>query len=160
MAAEQGQTRNPATAGFMQSPLFTSVDEVADHIRNAQTAQAAWAATSPVARSRILLKAARTLIESNDELAQIETSDTGKPISETSTVDIVTGAEVLEYYANLVAAGGLNGETIQLREDAWVYTKKAPLGVCAAIGAWNYPIQMYVTSQPSQRTIAAGSTDR
>ena len=156
MAAEEGRTRNPATAGFMQSPLYTTVHEVSDHIHNAQTAQAAWAATSPVARSRILLKAARILLESNDELAQIETRDTGKPISETSTVDIITGAEVLEYYANLVAAGGLNGETIQLREDAWVYTKKEPLGVCAAIGAWNYPIQMYVTCRTSQRTNAAG----
>ena len=57
----------------------------------------------------------------------------------------MTGADVLEYFANLVGGGGLNGETVQLREDAWVYTKKEALGVCAGIGAWNYPIQMYAT---------------
>ena len=53
---------------------------------------------------------------------------------------------MLEFFANLVGGGGLNGETTQLREDAWVYTKKEALGVCAGIGAWNYPIQMYAAS--------------
>jgi betaine-aldehyde dehydrogenase len=82
------------------------------------------------------------LRERNDEIARVETLDSGKAFTETSTVDVVTGADVLEYYANFIGGGGLNGETTQLREDAWVYTKKAPLGVCAGIGAWNYPIQM------------------
>lgn len=90
-------------------------------------------------------KAVQLLRERNDKIAQIEIRDTGKPYSETSTVDVALGADVLEYFANLVGGGGLNGENIQLREDAWVYTKKEPLGVCAGIGAWNYPIQMYAT---------------
>lgn len=63
-------------------------------------------------------------------------------------LDIVTGADTLEYYANMVGGGGLNGETVTLREgeegSAWVYTRKEALGVCVGIGAWNYPIQMYV----------------
>ncbi|KAL8645635.1 MAG: hypothetical protein Q9226_007209, partial [Calogaya cf. arnoldii] len=70
--------------------------------------------------------------------------------------DIVTGADVLEFFANLVAGGGLNGETVQLREDAWVYTKKEPLGVCAGIGAWNYPIQIALWK--SAPCLAAGNT--
>ena len=53
---------------------------------------------------------------------------------------------MLEFFANLVGGGGLHGETTQLRQDAWVYTKKEALGVCAGIGAWNYPIQMYAVS--------------
>jgi betaine-aldehyde dehydrogenase len=101
-----------------------------------------WSQIPPVIRARILHRASRLLRERYDEIARTETRDTGKPLSETSQVDVVTGADVLEYFANLVGSGGLNGETIQLREDAWVYTKKAPLGVCAGIGAWNYPIQM------------------
>ncbi|KAK3106718.1 hypothetical protein LTR53_018206, partial [Teratosphaeriaceae sp. CCFEE 6253] len=100
--------------------------------------------------------AAALLRERNDDLATIETHDTGKPFAETSTVDVATGAEVLEFYAHLVAANGLAGETTQLRPDAWVYTTKAPLGVCAGIGAWNYPLQIALWK--SAPCLAAGNT--
>lgn len=101
-----------------------------------------WSSTPPIERSRILLKAVALLRERNDDLAAIETLDTGKPFSETSTVDVITGADVLEYYAHMIASGGLNGESFRLRDSAWVYTTKEALGVCAGIGAWNYPIQI------------------
>ncbi|KAK0265680.1 hypothetical protein B0A54_02269 [Friedmanniomyces endolithicus] len=114
-----------------------------------------WSATPPISRSRILLRAVALLRHRNNDLARIETHDTGKPFSETSTVDIATGADVLEYYANLIASGGLNGETTHLRPDAWVYTTKAPLGVCAGIGAWNYPIQIALWK--SAPCLAAGN---
>jgi hypothetical protein len=51
------------------------------------------------------------LRERNDELARLETLDTGKPLSETAAVDIVTGADVLEYYAGLIPA--LEGSQIR-----------------------------------------------
>ncbi|CZT15995.1 probable aldehyde dehydrogenase A [Ramularia collo-cygni] len=124
-------------------------------IRSAKDAFPSWSATPPMERSRILLKAVALLRQRNDELATIETHDTGKAFSETSAVDVVTGADVLEYYANLVASGGLNGETTKLRRDAWVYTTKAPLGVCAGIGAWNYPIQIALWK--SAPCLAAGN---
>lgn len=116
-------------------------------VESAKQAFPLWSNTPPVERSRILLKAVQILRERNDEIAMVETQDTGKPFSETSTVDVVTGADVLEFFANMVGGSGLNGEIIKLREDAWVYTSKEALGVCAGIGAWNYPIQMYATSQ-------------
>ncbi|KAF2718135.1 aldehyde dehydrogenase [Polychaeton citri CBS 116435] len=124
-------------------------------ISSAKVAFKQWSETPAIERSRILLKAVRLLRERNDELAKIETDDTGKPFSETSAVDVVTGADVLEYYANLVASGGLNGETTQLRTGAWVYTTNAPLGVCAGIGAWNYPIQIALWK--SAPCLAAGN---
>lgn len=62
-------------------------------------------------RSRILRRAVDILRERNDELATLETLDTGKAFSETSTVDIVTGADVLEYYAGLIPA--LEGSQIR-----------------------------------------------
>ena len=110
---------------------------------------------STTERSRILLRAVAILRKRNNELATTETHDTGKPFSETSAVDVITGADVLEYYANLVASGGLNGETTQLRPSAWIYTTKAPLGVCAGIGAWNYPIQIALWK--SAPCLAAGN---
>lgn len=70
-------------------------------------------------------------------------------------MDIVTGADVLSYYASLIASGGLNGESFHLRDTAWVYTSKEPLGVCAGIGAWNYPIQIALWK--SSPCLAAGN---
>ncbi|CAD6567657.1 MAG: hypothetical protein ASARMPREDX12_000587 [Alectoria sarmentosa] len=106
-----------------------SHSDIDSAIQSAQRAFHHWSTTPPILRSRVLLKAVQLLRDRNDEIARTETQDTGKPFSETSTVDVVTGADVLEFFANLVGAGGLNGETTQLREDAWVYTKKEPLGV-------------------------------
>lgn len=144
-AASSGQsfqTLNPATATPLAEIQIASHADIDTAIAAADRAFPSWSQTPHIARARILQKAATILRERNDEIARIETLDTGKAFTETSTVDVVTGADVLEYYANLIGGGGLNGETTQLREDVWVYSKKAPLGVCAGIGAWNYPIQM------------------
>lgn len=135
-------TVDPANATPLAEIHAASHADVDAAITSAERAFSSWSQTPPIQRARILQKAAQLLRERNDDIAKFETLDTGKAFSETSTVDVVTGADVLEYFANLVGGGGLNGETTQLREDAWVYTKKAPLGVCAGIGAWNYPIQM------------------
>lgn len=135
---------DPSNGSSLAKVYVSTEHDVDSAIESAKTALPSWSATTPVERSRVLLKAVQLLRERNDEIARVETQDTGKPFSETSTVDIVTGADVLEYFANLVASGGLNGETIRLRDEACVYTTKEPLGVCAGIGAWNYPIQMYV----------------
>ena len=136
------RTTDPSTASPLADIHTASHADIDSAISSARKAFPSWSATPPIARSRLLLKAVQLLRERNDEIAKVETQDTGKPFSETSTVDVITGADVLEFYANLVGGGGLNGETTQLREDAWVYTKKEALGVCAGIGAWNYPIQM------------------
>ena len=133
---------NPATAKPIAEVQAASHSDIDSAIASAQNAFSSWSQTPPIVRSRILLKAVELLRSRNDQIAKVETDDTGKAFSETSTVDVVTGADVLEYFANLVASGGLNGETTQLRPDAWLYTKKEALGVCAGIGAWNYPIQI------------------
>ncbi|KAK4865821.1 hypothetical protein LT330_008914 [Penicillium expansum] len=150
------QTINPATATPLADIQIASNADVDAAITAADHAFPSWAQTPLIARARILHKAAALLRERNDEIARIETLDSGKAFTETSTVDVTTGADVLEYYANFIGGGGLNGETTQLREDAWVYTKKAPLGVCAGIGAWNYPIQIALWK--SAACLAAGNT--
>lgn len=150
------QSTDPATAQPLAHIHTTTHGAVDAAIASAQKAFPAWSSTPPIERARILQKAAAILRSRNDELAKIETHDTGKAFSETSTVDIVTGADVLEYFANMVGGGGLNGETVQLRPDAWVYTTKNALGVCAGIGAWNYPIQIALWK--SAPCLAAGNT--
>ena len=65
--------------------------------------------------------------------------DTGKPIAEALTVDVMSGADCIEYYAGLAAS--LHGEHYQLRAPSPT-PRREPLGVCVGIGAWNYPIQI------------------
>ncbi|KAI9934407.1 hypothetical protein ASPWEDRAFT_117870 [Aspergillus wentii DTO 134E9] len=149
-------TIDPSNATPLAEIHVASHSDIDSAIAAADRAFPSWSQTPPVARARILQKAAALLREKNDEIARIETLDSGKAYTETSTVDVFTGADTLEYYANLVGGGGLNGETTQLREDALVYTKKAPLGVCAGIGAWNYPIQIALWK--SAPCLAAGNT--
>lgn len=149
------QTIDPSSGRPIADICKADKSSVDAAIKSAKNAFPNWSAMSPMERSRILLRAVALLRERNDDLAKIETHDTGKAFSETSVVDVVTGADVLEYYANLIASGGLNGETTQLRPDAWIYTTKAPLGVCAGIGAWNYPIQIALWK--SAPCLAAGN---
>ena len=91
-------------------------------------------------RGRILRRTADILRARNAELAEIETRDTGKPIQETIAVDMLSGADCLEYFAGIAAT--LTGEHVDLGPAAFGYTRREPLGVVAGIGAWNYPIQI------------------
>ncbi|QPZ91686.1 betaine-aldehyde dehydrogenase [Thioclava electrotropha] len=108
-------------------------------ISGAVEAQKDWAALRPVERGRILTRAVAIIRERGEELALLETLDTGKPIQETREADWPSGAEALEYFAGL--APTLTGETMPLGGD-FAYTIREPLGVCAGIGAWNYPSQI------------------
>ena len=91
-------------------------------------------------RARILRRAAEILRARNDALAELETRDTGKPIQETRVVDVISGAECLEYFAALAQSAA--GEHIDLGPPAFGYTRREPLGIVAGIGAWNYPLQI------------------
>jgi len=144
---------NPANGETLARVQQASGEDVDRAVASARQGQLAWAALTAMERSRILRRAVALLRERNDELAELETRDTGKPISETRSVDIVTGADVIEYYAGLAPA--LEGAQIPLRPSSFVYTRREPLGVCAGIGAWNYPIQ--IACWKSAPALAAGN---
>ncbi|GAA3551495.1 betaine-aldehyde dehydrogenase [Zobellella aerophila] len=130
---------NPATGEVIYQV------EVADDkikrlaINSARTGFTAWSAMTGMERSRILLRAVALLRERNDLLAEIEVRDTGKPWQEASVVDVVTGADSIEFFAGL--APSIEGNQQQLGADFY-YTRREPLGICAGIGAWNYPLQI------------------
>ncbi|MFO7704540.1 MAG: betaine-aldehyde dehydrogenase [Halopseudomonas sp.] len=119
--------------------------EVADEsiqqaaIESAARGFAQWSAMSGIQRSRILLRAVALLRERNDQLAAIEVQDTGKPWQEAVAVDVVTGADTIEFFAGL--APSIEGNQQDLGGDFY-YTRREPLGICAGIGAWNYPLQI------------------
>lgn len=147
------QTLNPATGEVLAEVQSASKADVDRAVLNARQGQLEWVAFTAMQRSRVLHRAVDLLRQHNDELAELETRDTGKPLSETSAVDIVTGADVLEYYAGLVPA--IEGLQIPLRDSSFVYTRREPLGVVAGIGAWNYPIQIALWK--SAPALAAGN---
>ena len=147
------QTFNPANGDLLADLERASKADVDAAVQSASEGQKGWAKMTAMQRSRILRLAVDILRARNDQLAELESLDTGKPISETQYVDIVTGADVLEYYAGLAPA--LEGQQIPLRETSFVYTRREPLGVVAAIGAWNYPIQIALWK--SAPALAAGN---
>jgi betaine-aldehyde dehydrogenase len=131
---------NPATGAVLAHIRIDGASQVDAAVARAHEAQGQWAAMTGAARGRILRRAAEILRSRNDELAELETRDTGKPIQETRVVDVVSGAECLEYFASLAAS--LSGEHIDLGPQAFGYTRREPLGVVGGIGAWNYPLQI------------------
>ncbi|MEF9675590.1 betaine-aldehyde dehydrogenase [Pectobacterium aroidearum] len=144
---------NPANGDIIAQLQSATVADVDRAVIAAAAGQKIWAAMTAMERSRILRRAVDILRERNDELALLETHDTGKPLSETRTVDIVTGADVLEYYSGLIPM--LEGQQIPLRDTSFAYTRREPLGVVAGIGAWNYPIQIALWK--SAPALAAGN---
>ncbi len=146
-------TYDPANGERLASVQQASAADIDRAVASAHEGQRVWAALTAVQRARILHRAVALLRERNDALAELEMRDTGKPIAETRTVDIVSGADVIEYYAGLAAA--LEGTQIPLRAESFVYTRREPLGVCAGIGAWNYPLQ--IACWKSAPALAAGN---
>jgi betaine-aldehyde dehydrogenase len=131
---------NPATGEVLGYAVVDGPAQVDAAVAAARSAQVQWAAATGAERARVLRRAADILRSRNQELAELETRDTGKPIQETRVVDVASGADCFEYFAGL--AQSLSGEHIDLGSQAFGYTRREPLGVVAGIGAWNYPLQI------------------
>ena len=147
-------TRHPGNENVICEVEEAGKREVDAAVAAARAAFNSWSQTPAAERGDILRRAATLLRERNGELAELETLDTGKPIAETSTVDIITGAEVIEYFAGV--AQSIHGQHIDLPPEAFAMIRREPLGVCAGIGAWNYPMQ--IAMWKSGPALACGNT--
>lgn len=152
-SGESFGTYNPATGKLLSEVDQASQQDIEAAIDSAQKGFLQWSALSGAERGRILMRAVAILRERNNELAKLEVQDTGKPLQEAIEVDIATGADVIEYYAGLAA--GLQGQQQELGKDQFFYTRREPLGICAGIGAWNYPMQ--IAMWKSAPALAAGN---
>jgi len=139
-AGERFASINPASGEVLGYVTAAGAAQVNAAVRAAEKAQVGWGAMTGTERARVLRRAADILRSRNQELAELETRDTGKPIQETRVVDVASGADCFEYFAGL--AQSLSGEHIDLGAQAFGYTRREPLGVVAGIGAWNYPLQI------------------
>jgi betaine-aldehyde dehydrogenase len=139
VSADRFETINPANGEVIATVQQAGAEDVERAVASAEQGFREWSAMSGTARGRVLKRAAELLRRNRDELAALETLDAGKPLSETPEADVDSGADCLEYFGGLAAT--LHGEYLEV-DDAFVYTRREPLGVCAGIGAWNYPLQI------------------
>ena len=152
------QTLDPAT-GQVLGELASATDADVDAaVRSSQRAfEEDWRDLKPAARGRALIRLAELIEENIDELAALETLDNGKPLTESLYVDLSIAAETYRYYGGW--ATKLAGQVLPVSPvvgSAFVYTRREPLGVVAAIVPWNFP--MLLTSWKLGPALAAGNT--
>lgn len=145
---------NPATEEILGEIKYAGTEELNEAIKAAREAFKEWSRTPPQQRSQVLWKTADILRQKqkSDQIAHEESLDTGKPLKEVKEVDLPTCTEALEYFAGL--ARDLRGDQLSLG-NSFFYTRREPLGICAGIGAWNYPIQ--IAAWKSAPALACGN---
>ncbi|EQC36230.1 aldehyde dehydrogenase (NAD+) [Saprolegnia diclina VS20] len=135
-------TFNPATEAKIASVHAAGADDVDKAVHAARDAfdHGPWRKLSGSQRANLMRKFA-DLIEANaDELAALEALDNGKPCSVAKGVDVDLAIKCIRYYAGW--ADKITGKTIPIDGPFFCYTKDEPVGVCAQIIPWNFPILM------------------
>ncbi len=131
---------NPATGGVIATCPDMATDETRRAIEAANAAWPAWRSKAAKERANILRKLYFLMMENQEDLAQILTAECGKPILE-GRGEIVYGASFIEWFGE--EAKRVYGDVIPAPfNDRRIVTQKQPIGVCAAITPWNFPIAM------------------
>jgi len=131
---------NPATQDVIAEVSDLGEVEAGHAIEAAETAQKLWAQETGKSRAKILRKWFDLITESTDDLAQLITAECGKPLAE-SAGEVAYGASFVEWFSE--EAKRIDGDTIPSPiENARILTIKQPVGVCAAITPWNFPVAM------------------
>jgi acyl-CoA reductase-like NAD-dependent aldehyde dehydrogenase len=113
-----------------------------------------WPRMSGRERARILHKAADLIRARAEEIVRLESLDVGKPVSLCLPVDVLTTAEVYEYYSAL--AQSVDGATREIPINAHAYTRREPLGVVAAITPFNFPLILSTSKRHEGGRIISG----
>jgi acyl-CoA reductase-like NAD-dependent aldehyde dehydrogenase len=135
-------TLDPATGTVLARVAEGDAEDIDRAVRAARRAFDAgpWPRMAPAERQKMLLKVA-DLIESHGlELAQLETLDNGKALTESQNVDIPAAAETFRYYAGWV--NKIAGDTNPTDPSFFQFTLREPVGVCGQIIPWNFPLLM------------------
>ena len=134
---------DPSTGDqFGTSPL-SGAAEVDAAFRSAEEGFAVWSAMTPGERGRALLQAADALEARGDDFVNAECLNTGKPIELTRTEELGPAADQLRFFAG--AGRLLEGRAAaEYMEDHTSFVRREPIGVCAAVTPWNYPLLMAI----------------
>src|SRR5271157_434521 len=156
VSGKRFDTLNPATGEVITSVAEADKADVDLAVKAARKAfeEGPWSKTTATDRGRILSKLADLIMEHRDELAELETMDNGKPISDARNVDVPLVADCIEYYAGW--ANKVHGETIPVPGPFLNYTLREPIGVVGQIVAWNFP--MLLAAWKLGPALATGNT--
>jgi betaine-aldehyde dehydrogenase len=128
---------DPATEETFAEVEGASVQDVDDAASGAHRCfEKTWRDLTPGKRTEILFAIARAIRAHAEPLAQIESRNVGKPISDARD-EVALGARIFEYYAGAVTKFG--GQTIPVARGGFDFTLRQPMGVVAAIVPWNFP---------------------
>ena len=131
---------NPATGLKLADVADLGAQSATDAITAANAAWPAWRKKTGKERHAILMKWFALLIANQEDLARIMTAEQGKPFLEAKG-EIAYGASFVEWFAE--EAKRINGETLpQFDNNRRLMVMKEPIGVCAAITPWNFPLAM------------------
>jgi len=145
---------NPATEKVIALVPEATKEDVDQAVRAAKTAlEGPWGQLSSKERARMLFQFAATVREHTEELAQLESANVGKPIRDARDEAQNVG-DSLEYYAGAISK--YFGETIPVSDKGLDFTLKEPIGVCALIVPWNYP--MVIATWKLAPALACGNT--
>src|SRR5690606_24453856 len=149
------QVVNPATGeAYATAPLSGQAD-VDAAMAAAAEAFPGWRDTTPAERQKALLKIADLFEERAEELIAAEVENTGKPIGLTRTEEIPPMVDQIRFFAG--AARMLEGKGAgEYMEGLTSFVRREPVGVCAQVAPWNYPMMMAVWKFAP--AIAAGNT--
>jgi betaine-aldehyde dehydrogenase len=156
--AESGKTfatPNPATGetfAEVAEAEKADVDKAVAAARKATTGK--WSKMSARDRGRLLYKLSQLIERDAAQLAELETRDNGKPIKESTYIDLPGVVENFEYFAGW--ATKIEGETIPVPGQMFNYTLREPVGVCGQIIPWNFPLLM--AAWKLAPALAAGNT--
>ncbi|MBI3551156.1 MAG: aldehyde dehydrogenase [Elusimicrobia bacterium] len=145
---------NPATGEVIAKVAEGGAQDVDLAVKAAlRAAEGPWGKMSPRQRARVLFNVAARVRDAAEELAQLETKNTGKTLAD-SRDEAAGVADTLEYYAGAVSK--YFGETIPVGNPGLEFTLRQPVGVCALIVPWNYP--MTITTWKLAPALACGNT--
>ncbi|MGC7101268.1 aldehyde dehydrogenase family protein [Amycolatopsis lurida] len=145
---------SPVHGGRIAELSICTAADVDRAVAAARRAQPAWAALPDQERKEVLLRLADAVERHGDELALLETLDIGKPIGQTTTVDLPGTVATFRFYAE--AVDKRSGELPSTPPGATALVTREPLGVVAAIVPWNYPLE--IASWKVAPALAAGNT--
>ncbi len=134
------ETTNPATGEHLAWCADASAADVDRAVAAAQAAFPVWAATSPADRAALLLKIADRIDAAAADLARVETMDNGKPIRETTLVDVPLSSDHFRYFAGALRAD--EGEAVMIDDKTLSLVLREPIGVVGQIIPWNFPLLM------------------
>ena len=134
------ETTNPATGEHLANCAEATRQDVDAAVQAAWRAYPAWKELEPVKRAEILLKIADRIDANAELLATVETLDNGKPIRETTAIDVPYSSDHFRYFAGAIrteegTAKVLDGNFLSL-------VLREPLGVVGQIVPWNFPFLM------------------